>query len=174
MIKQQVLKIALAASAALLGSGGIAHAAASECGIVGTWFGHDPGTGLRWLGTETAGTSTTTGQIDIAWAFVDPSFGGQFPATQMSAGKGVWEKVRQGTYQYTWYAYGQVPAPTSMPAGLMVPVYVMRISGTATMPTCDRKDITYKAEFFSLDMTTLYHSASGVSTEDRVPLVVTP
>jgi hypothetical protein len=174
MLKQKVLGLTLVAAAALLGGGGIAHATASECGIGGTWFGHDPGTGLRWLGMHTPGTSATTGQIGIEWSFVDPSFRGQFPATQMTAGKGAWEKVKQGSYTYTWYAYGQMQAPSPMPAWMMVPVYVLRISGTATMPTCDHKDITYKAEFFSLDMTTLYHTASGISTEDRVPLVVTP
>ena len=172
MGKPHVLSISLAAAVSLLGAGALAHAATSECGLTGTWFGHDPGTGLRWLGIHTPGTSATSGQIGIEWVFVDPSFGGQFPASRMTAGKGVWEKVARGSYKYTWYAYGQAPAPST--AGLMQPVYVVRISGTATMPTCNHKDITYKAEFFSLDMTTLFHTASGISTEHRVPLVLTP
>jgi hypothetical protein len=87
MIKQRVLGLTKVAAAAMLGGGGIPHAAASECGIGGTWFGHDPGTGLRWLGMHTPGTSATTGQISIEWSFVDPGFRGQFPATELTAGK---------------------------------------------------------------------------------------
>ena len=174
MIKQQVFRITLAAAVALLGSGGMAHAAATECGMVGTWMGHDPGTELRWLGTGTPGTSATTGQFGIDWVFVEPSFGNQFPATQMTAGRGVWEKVRQGSYKYTWYAYGLMKAGAPAPDWLMVPVYLMRISGLVTMPTCDHKDITYTAEFFSPDMATLYHSATGIGTEHRVQMVTTP
>ena len=56
----------------------------------------------------------------------------------------------------------------------MVPVYLMRISGSVTMPTCDHKDITYTAEFFSPDMATLYHSATGIGTEHRVQMVTAP
>jgi hypothetical protein len=173
MTRQKTLGIALAV-AALMGGASLAHAGASECGIVGSWFGQDPATQLRWMGMHTPGTSATSGQIGIEWVLVDPSFGGQFPASQMTAGSGVWEKVKQGSYRYTWFSYGMMQAPPPLPSSMMVPVYLARISGTATMPTCDHKDITYTAEFFSPDMGMLYHTATGTGTEDRMPLTVTP
>lgn len=173
MNKQRILGIALAA-AALMGGASMSQAVAGECGIVGSWFGQDPATPLRWMGMHTPGTNATTGQVGIDWVLVEPTFGGKFPASQMTVGRGVWEKVKQGSYRYTWFSYGLMQAPPPLPSSLMVPVYLARVSGTATLPTCDHKDIAYTVEFFSPDMTTLYHTATGTGTEERMPLTVTP
>ena len=177
MRKRRVLGLALGSIIGALAVAGTAQAAANECVLVGTWFGEaEPG--MKWTAIFTPGTSATTGQVSLAWSTIDPTYGAQFPAFRLTSPQGVWQKVNQKTYTYTWIAYGTRPKPTGYPppypADVDTPVYALRASGEATMTDCSQMTLTYKAEFMSPDLATTYGVFNGTGTETRMPLVVAP
>lgn len=178
MNKRQVLGMAMAGIVGAFAVAAPAQAEAINCTRVGTWFGEAADAGLKWLGNHTQGTSATTGQLSFEWVQVDPSYGGQFPALRLTSGEGVWAKVNQTTYKYTWFAYGLRPVatgyPPPMPASIMVPIYALKVTGTGVKTSCDETQITYTAEFLSPDLTTTYHTASGTATEKRMLLTAAP
>lgn len=133
MVRRCVLFVVVA----LVAGSGAALAQSNNCGVVGTWTHW--GT-FGWYGVVSPGTSATVGQIEIEWITWDPTIGGRLPAVRTTGPKGVWEKVNQREYKYTWVAYG-LDAD-----GL--PVYVLRASGVGTLPRCDRFDITGWLEMF--------------------------
>jgi len=138
MIKRQTMGAALAVALALVA--GSAWPAANECGRVGTWYGATPA-GLTWLGTDTPGTSATTGQLSLEWVTVTPNFY-NYGVNRLTGARGVWEKVKQGLYEFSWVAYGiSSTAP-------FAPVYKIRVSGMITHADCDHADLSYTIEFF--------------------------
>jgi hypothetical protein len=164
-----VVRIAAATVVALMVGSGVGLAQSKECGRVGTWFGLGD-SGSTWIAVDTRGSSATTGQLTLEWALVDPTLGGFFPtAARVTGATGVWEKVNELKYKYTWVAYGLTAE------GL--PVFLARTSGFATMAGCDRVDITYALELFEpgQDMWTddpAFGTFAGTGIETRMPVVV--
>jgi hypothetical protein len=177
MSKRQIWGLAMGSLIAAFTVAGTAQAAAQECGRVGAWFG-EAAPGMKWIDNITPGTSATTGQINLTWVTVDPSYGAKLPAQNLTNAQGRWEKVNQRTYTYTWFAYGTSPVATEYPPGfpatLEATVYVLRASGELTLIDCDHTTLTYKAEFMSPDMTTMYAVFTGTGTETRMPMVTAP
>jgi len=177
MSRRCVLGLATAGIVAVFAVAGTAQAAAKECGLVGTWFG-EAAPGMKWVGSFTPGTSATTGQLNLTWVTVDPTYGAQFPAHGLTGPQGVWQKVDQRTYKYTFFAYGTRPLATGYlppyPGTIDVPVYALRTSGEATIIDCDQVTLTYKAEFMSPDLATTYAVFNGTGTENRMQLVTAP
>ena len=162
MIKRHMVGIALATALAL--AAGSAWSASNDCGRVGTWFGATPG-GFSWLGTDTPGMSATTGQMSLEWVAV--------PATLFIAGanhvtgaKGIWQKIKQGEYEFSWTAYGVNTNPPQ------TPIYRLRVSGSVTHTDCNNANISYTIELFippsaSIPFQTI---TDGTGTETRMLL----
>jgi len=169
MIKGRFLRILFAAAVALLASGTMARENFNNCSRVGTWFGVAD-LGIRWLGTDTPGPNATGGQMVLEWYMVDPTLG--IPdfsmVTSTTAGRGHWQMINHGKYQYSWVAYGL--------ANPMTPVYAVRVSGLVTHTDCDHANITYKLEVFlaSQDIATgtPISISYGTAAETRMSMAV--
>jgi hypothetical protein len=174
-----IMAMALAAVFALAAAWPCTAAAAGpkECGLIGTWYGN-AGSPLSWLGVHTAGSKITNGEMVMHWVRVKDyllTLDGTYPATRLTDGHGVWEQTAKGKYKYTWYAYG-------IGTSNDLPLYSVRVSGTATNTDCDNIAIDFMYEIF--DGFVLPQDMSGavpvatitdVAGETRVPLtVVTP
>ena len=166
MSKRQILGTALAAVIGAFAVAGVAQAESNNCGRPGTWFGASD-IGVTWLGVHTPGVNATVGQLDLAWTRGDSTFNGQFPAgTELTHSRGIWEKVKAGTYKYTHISYGRLNG---------APIYAMRISGRLVNTDCDHATIGYKLEIFSPAATMDTGGApvmaiSGTGTETRMQL----
>ena len=142
----------------------------NSCSRVGTWHGLGD-SGISWMATDTPGSNATVGQIALEWVVIDPTLGGFFQtAVRATNPLGVWQKVNQRKYTYTWIAYG-------LDAGGL-PVYVARASGMASMVDCDHVRLTYALELFdpAQDISTespLFGTVTGTATETRMALVQT-
>jgi hypothetical protein len=142
--------------------------ASNGCSRVGTWHGLGD-SGTSWIAIDSPGANATSGQLALEWVSLDPTFGGFFPTADRATGaQGVWQKVNQHTYQYTWIAY-------VLDAGGSA-VFVARASGIASMTDCDHMDLTYALEVFdpSQDISTeppLFGTYCGTATETRMALV---
>jgi len=127
MVRRCVLFVVLAL---VLGSG-VGLAQSNNCTIVGTWM-HSSGAAdvFTWTLVATPGANATVGQLDYEWVLVSSGLGGMFStAVRTTNPNGVWEKVKQGEYKFTWVAYGlDIDGKV---------VYVLRPHGVATMTTCD-------------------------------------
>jgi hypothetical protein len=133
-----IRRCALVVVVALVVGSGVGLAQSNPCTVVGTWIhSHEQNS---WLGVVTPGVNATGGQLALDWVVFDPTLEGRFPAVRTTGPKGVWEKVNQREYKYTWVAYGLSAA------GL--PVYVLRASGIGTLAGCDRFDIGGWLELF--------------------------
>lgn len=163
------MRILFAVAVALLASGTMARGDSNSCSRVGTWFGVAD-LGFRWLGTDTPGPNATGGQIDLEWYVLDPTLG--IPdfstVTRTTAGRGIWQMISHGKYQYTWVAYGL--------ANPMTPVYAARVSGLVTHTDCDHANFTYKLELFlaSQDISTgtPISTTYGIGAETRMSMAV--
>ena len=151
----------------MLGSGA-ALAQSNNCGRVGTWFGEGD-SGITWMASDNPGTSATVGQLELDWVLIDPTLGGFFEdAVRVTNARGVWEKVNQNQYKYTWVAYAF--------DGEGLPVFVARASGSASMAGCDTVNITYELALFAPGQkiwhdTPAYGAFSGTAVETRMPIV---
>ena len=150
----------------------------TECGLIGTWYG-SVGASLKWLGVQTAGSTTAKGEMQLNWVRVQEwlvNVDGAYPtATNLTAGHGVWEQTAKGQYKYTWYAYG-------IGTSADPPVFSVRVSGTAKNTDCNNIAIDFTYEIFKglvlpQDMSgaTPFATITDSAGETRVPLtVVTP
>jgi hypothetical protein len=169
MVKRSFIRISLAVVVALVVGSGVGLAQSNNCGRVGTWFGQGD-SGTTWIAIVTAGMSATVGQINMEWVLLEPTLGGFFPtAVRVTGGKGVWEKVNQNQYKYTWVAYGLDATGQ--------PVYVARTSGFETIAGCDQTNITYTLELFSPEQNIwsdppFFGAFTGTGVENRMPVVV--
>lgn len=179
MKKKDAVRIALAALVALAVASGVGLAQSAmarsgatggtNCGRVGTWFGQGD-SGITWMAVDTPGANATVGQFVLDWVLIDPTLGGFFPTSAVVTGaKGVWEKVNQSKYKYTWVAYGLDAAGQ--------PVVVARASGFATMAGCNNVNLTYTLELFAPedDIWTdqpSFGAVTGTAVEKRMPVVV--
>lgn len=167
MLRRICLATLIAAVTVFAGSG-IVLAASNNCSRVGTWHGAGD-SGITWMATDTPGSSATVGQFALEWVSIDPTLGGFFPTvTRATNALGVWQKVNEQTYQYTWIAYGLAVNGSA--------VYVARASGIASMADCDHANLTYVLELFlpAQDISTeppAFGSFCGTATETRMPLV---
>jgi hypothetical protein len=161
-------RCALLVVVALMLGSGVALAQSNNCGRVGTWFGQGD-SGITWIAGDNPGTSATVGQVALEWVLMDPTLGGFFPdAVRVTNARGVWEKVNQNKYKYTWVAYAF--------DGAGQPVFVARASGDATMAGCDTVNITYALALFSPGQkiwsdTPEYGTFPGTALETRMPMV---
>ncbi len=159
---------ALLAAVAVFASSGTVMAASANCSRVGTWHGVGD-SGSTWIAADTPGSSATVGQFALEWVLIDPTLGGFFPTVSRATNAlGVWQKVNEHTYQYTWIAYG-------LDAGGL-PVYVARASGIASMADCNHVNLTYALELFApgQDISTeppAFGTYCGTATETRMALV---
>jgi len=170
MIMRHALRVLFAAAIALLASGAIAKEEPSSCSRVGTWFGEVVGIG-KWLATDTQGPNATSGQLILEWYDLDPTLGSPAFAdvTRSTVGRGIWQKVRHGIYEYTWVAYGLSDNPP------MTPVYAVRVSGLVIDTDCENATITYKLEIFPDPFNmqeTPIPPAYGEGTETRMRMPV--
>lgn len=171
MVKRSFVRISVAVVVALVvGSGvGLAQSKSNNCGIVGTWFGQND-SGFAWMATITPGTNATDGQFTLEWVLIDPTLGGFFPtAVRATGANGVWEKVNQFKYKYTWVAYGLSAAGQI--------VFVARTSGFETMAECDQLDTTYTMELFAPGQDIWseppsFGTFTGTGVHKRMPVVV--
>jgi len=166
-MKADPVRISLAAALAVVMFGVPAMAASNECGRVGTWHGMGD-TGFTWMAVDSPGQDATNGQITLEWVMIDPTLGGFFTdAVRVTNGLGVWKKVNQHMYQYTWIAYG-LAADGSL-------VFTGRASGTASMVDCDHIDLTYVVEFWlpgdDISTDPPFFCAPGTAQETRMSLV---
>lgn len=170
MSKRQVLGAgivlaAIFAVAVFAGSGGV-MAPSDNCSHVGTFFGESGG--ATWMVANSPGKGVTEGQMVVEWVSWDPTFGGGFPAVRTTNPMGVWEKVNEKIYKFTWVAYG-LGADGSV-------VYVARASGVSTTVDCDHLNFTFVMEFFSpaQDISKdppAFGCMNGEGTETRMLLV---
>ena len=147
--------------------GGDAIAASNNCTTVGTWFGVTAD-GTTWMDTVTPGSSATVGQMNLEWVVLDPTLGGFLPqAVRATNAVGVWEKVNEKNYQYTWVVY--------VLDANGAPVFVARASGTESLVDCDHMNITYVLEVFfpgqDMNAEPPFFCYAGTATETRMPLV---
>ncbi len=172
----------------------------AECSLIGTWYG-DGGYALRWLGIQTAGSSSTKGEMEMNWVRIsewllkvqvtdDTGTHYLYPnATILTGGRGVWEQTSKGQYKYTWYAYG-----LGLTEYFNSPIYSVRVSGLArntaeylkeTLNPCDSILIDFTYEVFdkfvlpqqmsdAVPVVTLTSEDLGAALEMRVPLVERP
>ncbi len=193
-----IMAMALAAVFALAAAWPRASSAAgpAECSLIGTWYG-DGGYALKWLGIQTAGSSSTKGEMEMNWVRIsewllkvqDPVTGvDHYPgATILTGGRGVWEQTSKGQYKYTWYAYG-----LGLTEYFNSPIYSVRVSGLArniaefedvTLNPCDSILIDFTYEVFdkfvlpqqmsdAVPVVTLTSEDLGPVLEMRVPLIV--
>jgi len=162
-------RIALVAVIALIMGSGVGFAQSKNCGVVGTWTHWED---FAWVGVVSPGMNATVGQIDMEWILWDPTIGGAHPllttAVRTTGPKGVWEKVNEREYKYTWVAYGLNAA------GALV--YALRAVGVGTIAGCDRFDITGRLQLFApnqniwTDEPVLWVPIDEFAT--RMPLVV--
>lgn len=140
---------------------------AAVCGLTGTWVG-DAENDLSWLGIHTS-TDGTKGEMLMNWVrntlFAEPD-------VELAPGHGVWELIDSdtGTYNFTWYS--QIKS-TSDPS---LPVYPVRVSGTAQMQGCDDVIIDYRfeiqleadgvSEWVNFDIGTAYETRLKVYTPE--------
>lgn len=137
------------------------------CGRVGTWRGVGD-SGITWMAVDSPGQNATNGQISLEWVVIDPTLGDMFiDATRVTNGLGVWKKVNQHMYQYSWIAYGLDQNG--------MPVYTARASGEAELADCDHVNITYVLELWiagqDINSETPAVCISGTGNETRMPLV---
>lgn len=171
MRKRHILRTALAGVVGAFAVAGVAQADSNNCGRPGAWFGAAPDIGVTWLGVHTPGVNATVGQLDLEWTKGNSTFGVFPPGTELTNSRGVWEKVKAGTYKYTHISYGRYNG---------APIYAMRISGLLANTDCDHATITYKLEIFAPAASMDSGGApvmvtSGTGTETRMQLVeVTP
>jgi len=168
MTKRPVVRVVVSAVVAILLGSGVGLAQSGNCGREGTWFGEGD-SGITWMATDTRGANATVGQFDIEWVSIDPTLGNFFPTSvRVTGAKGVWKKVTQRKYKYTWVAYG-VAADNSL-------VVVARASGFAILAGCNRANLTYTLEFFDPAQNIWTDqpgfTATGTAVEKRMPLVV--
>lgn len=167
-MRRMVCLTALLAAAAVFAGSGSVVAASNNCSRVGTWHGVGD-SGTTWMATDTPGSSATAGQISLEWVSLDPTFGGFFPTVSRATNAvGVWQKVNEHTYQYTWIAYGLAADGSA--------VFVARASGIASMADCDDVNLTYALEIFlpTQDILTeppAFGTYCGTATETRTSLV---
>jgi hypothetical protein len=167
MVKRSLVRISLAAAFAVALYGGLAMAASNECSRVGMWHGEGDA-GFTWMATASPGANATNGQFTLEWIVIDPTLGGFFPdVARVTNAFGVWKKVDQHTYQFTWMAYG-FDADGKL-------AYTARTSGTESMVNCDRIDIEYVLQLWLTDMDLSTDApifcAPGTATEIRMSLV---
>ncbi|HSB07910.1 MAG TPA: hypothetical protein VLM38_00245 [Blastocatellia bacterium] len=158
----------IAVAVAVFAGSGSVMGESNNCSRVGTWHGAGD-SGTTWMATDTPGSSATVGQFALEWVSIDPTLGGFFPTvTRATNALGVWQKVNEHTYQYTWIAYGLAADGST--------VYVARASGIASMADCDHVNLTYVLELFlpTQDISTEppeFGSFCGTATETRMALV---
>ena len=172
-----IMAMALAAVFALAATWPRTAAAAgpAECGLIGTWDGN-AGSPIRWLAIQTPGSTITKGEMVLHWVRVqDYLLHGYdyYPdVTRLTDGHGVWQQTTKGQYDYTWYAYG---------IGTLndLPLYSVRVSGTATNTDCDNIAIDFTYEIFegfvlpqNMSGATPVATIEGGAREARVPLNV--
>lgn len=126
-----------------------------------------------WLGIQTAGsTDAKNGEMLLNWVYVagDLLNAGSSQASRMTPGHGVWEQISNGTYRYTWYAYG-IDSWGS-------PLFSIRVKGLATNTDSNNVAISYTYDVFApavlpQDMSgaTPVATITGNAEETRVPLV---
>ena len=162
MIKRYAMGVALATALSLAAGG--AWSASNDCGRVGTWTGETTGPGFQWIATDTPGMSATTGQMSLEFIVFPKGLILNYGADRLTNGKGVWEKVKQGEYEFSWVAYGVNTAATPMTT-----VYMIRVSGSILHDGCDEADISYTIEFFK-PPGTLVSTSTGTATETRMRL----
>jgi len=167
-MKLHAMRIAVVAVVALILGSGVGLAQSNNCGRVGTWFGQGD-SGITWIASDTSGVSATVGQLDLDWVLIDPTLGGFFPTVvRVTNARGVWEKVNQRKYKYTWVAY-------AFDANAAI-VFVARTSGYATMAGCNQVNITYTLELFDpaqdIWSDTPPFAFPGTAVEKRMPVVV--
>jgi hypothetical protein len=140
------------------------------CGLTGTWEGGEA-SDLYWVGIHTS-MDGTEGEMLLNWLIINPNlltFGGSVAAVKMTPGHGVWQLNSNGTYNYTWYAYGlDVDGH---------PLYQVRVSGVASVVECDTVNISYSYDVKVPDLTGMeewQNFTLGTATEKRVPLVTPP
>ncbi len=111
----------------------------NNCTVVGTWMHQDEQN--SWTGVVSPGPNATSGQLALEWIVFDPSLGGKFAAAvRVTDVQGVWGKVNEHEYKFTWLSYAMSSADKV--------VYVLRATGMGTMPTCDTFEIAGKLELF--------------------------
>jgi len=142
----------------------------ANCGIVGTWMhSAGPADKFTWTLVVTPGANATVGQLDYEWVVVDPTLLGMFKtAVRTTSPKGVWEKVRQGEYNFTWVAYGFDEE------GMLI--YVLRPNGVAAMTSCDEFNFVGRYDVFTPDQDIWSDAPRGSvpvnEAHRRMPLVV--
>lgn len=167
MLRRICLATLIAAVTVLAGSGSVLGAS-NSCSRVGTWHGAGD-SGITWIASDTPGSSATVGQFALEWVSIDPTLGGFFPTvTRATNALGVWQKVNEYAYQYTWIAYGLAVNGSA--------VYVARASGIASIVDCDHANLTYALELFDpgQDISTdspAFGTYCGTATETRMSLV---
>ncbi len=140
---------------------------ASECSIVGTWFGVGD-SGTAWMDVATPGVSPTSGQFDLEWVSLDPTLGGYFPdAVQATRAGGVWRQHNARSFHYTWIAYG-----LALDGSL---VYTVRVNGTKTRTGCNLLNVSYVLELWLPDQDVStdppFFCMPGTATETRMKVV---
>jgi hypothetical protein len=188
--KTSKMALALAAIIALVAIFPCAAVAAGpdECNLIGTWAGN-AGDDMYWMAVHTAGSTKNSGTMLMDWIYIDKgllnavegfdSLEGSY--THLTPGHGVWEKVAEGIYNYTWYAYGIYEADFD-DDGIIdkMPGYVVRVTGTATSDGCDTINIDYSYEIRKpegwppqgMDENwDLLYSTTGQASEFRVKVV---
>jgi hypothetical protein len=160
--------LAVVFAVALFAGSGSVKGEGNNCSRVGTWHGVGD-SGTTWTAIDTPGSNATVGQFALEWVSIDPTLGGFFPTvTRATNALGVWQKVNEHSYQYTWIAYGLAVDGTT--------VYVARASGIASIVDCDHANLTYVLELFlpTQDISTeqpAFGSFCGTATETRMTLV---
>ena len=147
------------------------------CSRVGTWYGTGD-QGYSWIAIDGLGQSAINGHIIVEWIEIDPTLGIAEPpfsyVVRVTNAIGIWKKVSNQIYQYTWVAYGLAQNGDV--------VYTARASGTAELVDCDNVDMNYVLEFwpgkivFSTDPDDvppdpILTTPLGFGSETRMPLV---
>lgn len=188
--RSSIMTLALAAIIALVAVFPCTAVAAGpdECNLIGTWAGN-AGNDMHWLAVHTAGSTKNGGTMLMDWVYINKNLlnvVGTLPEgsfTRLTPGRGVWEKIAEGKYNYTWYAYGIYEMPDSDDDGINeeIPMYIVRVTGTATSDGCDTINIDYYYEIRKAEgwppqgmddgNWDLLYSTSGHASEYRVKVV---
>lgn len=163
----------------------------TPCELVGSWTGYADNPeypAMVWSAIHTAtDQSGNYGTMQINFVYVASgliTWYNHYPnVTHLSPGNGIWEKIGEGQYRYTWYAYGMNTFEDDQ-TGLITtphhPAYTIRVSGFATIADSNTVSILYLYELFdysdsfitpqNMESKTPAHFTSGEAIEFRNPL----
>jgi hypothetical protein len=161
--KMTVLAIVIVIAAILLVPNWQTDAAAGHgwkhrCKLQGTWYGRYIDQAGSFMVTY-HGAGPNKGTSDIDWIESDPTMGGYFPeAVSQTNSRGVWKRTGPNTFDYTTLTFG-LDADDEI-------VWILRSSGTKTLPDCNTMEATISYDIMTPDLDPIDDDGLCIPSDD--------